>query len=258
MDEIEKWVREQLNAGYTPEQLKESLMRIGYNPSIVDRVLSEEHPVKINKYRKILAIIFILSAFIIGAFLLSAPRPELGANKPPIRLGDLSVQLENLGVSILGPDGTEGFFVKSKSEYQISGMPVLEIEAVRGSQIMEFQDMKYPDEKTAEKYMRNKLDGVFYSYGNYTAFDAECTKKYLPAYRESENSEQKTVAVVLYTNQTFGYGVCPDYNIKYTSIISYVYCKQRKEIFSIALHTPRSEYVNKTEETVMSFACHSK
>jgi hypothetical protein len=40
MDTIEKWVREQLEEGYTPEQIKISLQGAGYNPSIVDEILN--------------------------------------------------------------------------------------------------------------------------------------------------------------------------------------------------------------------------
>jgi hypothetical protein len=40
MDTIEKWIKEQLNEGYSPEQIKLSLQKSGYNPSIVDKILN--------------------------------------------------------------------------------------------------------------------------------------------------------------------------------------------------------------------------
>lgn len=40
MDTIEKWVREQLEEGYTPEQIKISLQKSGYDSAIVDKILN--------------------------------------------------------------------------------------------------------------------------------------------------------------------------------------------------------------------------
>lgn len=44
MEEIEKWVREQLDKGYTPQQIKQSLIKSNYDSSIVDNVLSYQKP----------------------------------------------------------------------------------------------------------------------------------------------------------------------------------------------------------------------
>jgi SOS response regulatory protein OraA/RecX len=40
MDTIEKWIRKQLEEGYSPEQIKISLQKSGYDPAIVDRILN--------------------------------------------------------------------------------------------------------------------------------------------------------------------------------------------------------------------------
>lgn len=39
MPEIEDWIEEQLDAGYTAEEIKKSLVDSGYNPNLVDKVL---------------------------------------------------------------------------------------------------------------------------------------------------------------------------------------------------------------------------
>ncbi len=43
MTEIEDWVREQISAGYTQDQIKKSLIENGHNPAIVDDVLNSRN-----------------------------------------------------------------------------------------------------------------------------------------------------------------------------------------------------------------------
>lgn len=39
MDDIDEWIRRQLDSGYAPEQVKESLEESGWDPELVDEVL---------------------------------------------------------------------------------------------------------------------------------------------------------------------------------------------------------------------------
>lgn len=70
MVEIEKWIRKQLNKGYTPEQIKQSLSQSGHDSNIVDKVLAEPTSKK-SKTSNLFKIGIILVAIVVlGLFFL--------------------------------------------------------------------------------------------------------------------------------------------------------------------------------------------
>lgn len=68
MPDIKKWINEQLDAGYTPKEIKRSLADSVYDPNLVNEVIAERTTSEGGKnWRKILLIVAVASAIVIVA-----------------------------------------------------------------------------------------------------------------------------------------------------------------------------------------------
>lgn len=77
MSEIEDWVEEQLDAGWSPEELRQTLFSSGYDPRIVDEVVESKKSKGLSKKIKILLGAFVLALILLGTiFMFSISNQE--------------------------------------------------------------------------------------------------------------------------------------------------------------------------------------
>ena len=73
MPDIKEWVKEQLEAGYSKEKIKQALVQSGYDPNLVEEVLKEsliKKEIKLNlmgTFDKLMVVI-VISLFIITVY----------------------------------------------------------------------------------------------------------------------------------------------------------------------------------------------
>ncbi|MFP4115758.1 MAG: hypothetical protein ACLFTQ_00930 [Candidatus Aenigmatarchaeota archaeon] len=106
MSEIKEWIEEKLREGYTPEQLKESLRKSGWNPRLVDKLLEkrqmkgekEEKSGRFSKRSTLLiflgvSIAVLLSLAAYGLYPGPSPEPEVEA---PVEPAVETMEAENI------------------------------------------------------------------------------------------------------------------------------------------------------------------
>lgn len=133
MSEIKDWIKEQIDAGYTNEQIRDSLRQSGYSPELLDEVLEERSgggsSWKIPAIIAIFLVIFSLSGYLAYSGVLDIPDGVLGfdwlGNNESSKVAKYNLTVNKEGEGSINPE--EGTYTYEKgTEVTITATPTID------------------------------------------------------------------------------------------------------------------------------------
>src|SRR3989344_5477243 len=105
------------------------------------------------------------------------------------------------------------------------------------------------DKETAEKHIANKkyiIDSLFLDisapYPDAITTTLECPEQFKPKIREIKIDNFDMDYYEIFATERLTYGACSDDLINYKAILTWVYCKNTKNLLQIELFVPKAEF----------------
>lgn len=151
--------------------------------------------------------------------------------------------LDELNVTI---ELSEEYKVISNRKIIDDSRTIAMIYATSKDNILKIQIVDGLSEKEARDYTNNQrylINSLFsrqkVPYPGPITNTLVCPKEYLPVIEEEDDSEYFKVFYYMYANDRLVFGGYDEGSLRYSMILAFIYCKEKKELFKIEYYTPK-------------------
>ncbi len=159
-------------------------------------------------------------------------------------------------------DNTKEFMITDVSKSSFTDKIIIEISAQKFGENLKIRKIENMDKQDADTYIDEKrfeTDSLFYTvpspYPDVITQIIVCPDEFHPIINETEDKDRGLIFYILYAGERFNYGVCSEDLIRYKSILAFIYCKDKEELYQVELFTPVDEFNQTSIDMIESFRC---